>query len=267
MARTRYVRKLKELRQNVIDMGALTMQSVEDVLTALEMSDSALAERVIANDDEINNFDRKIEAQCMTLLALEQPMAKDLRLIATSLKMITDLERIGDFVVDIAEEVIAMAKPIRIPVSASKFNELVGDVKSMVVDSVETLSTTIDFTSPTSSLNFDAETGIRMGLAIAMTSSAMSTTKSPMRSKSVIIFNEVAINRRSFAIGCSSARSVIHCASIFRSKLFISSSLAITRSARAESLISSAVSTSSTDCIVSAPMSITFCRNSFNFLT
>ena len=138
MARTRYVRKLKELRQNVIDMGALTVRAVEDVLTALEMSDTVLAERVIANDDEINNFDRKIEAQCMTLLALEQPMAKDLRMIATSLKMITDLERIGDFVVDIAEEVVTMAKPIRIPVSASKFNELVADVKSMVADSIET---------------------------------------------------------------------------------------------------------------------------------
>jgi phosphate transport system protein len=141
MARTRYVRKLKELRQNVIDMGALTVRSVEDVLTALEMSDTALAERVIANDDAINNFDRKIEAQCMTLLALEQPMAKDLRMIATSLKMITDLERIGDFVVDIAEEVVTMAKPIRIPVSATKFNELVADVKSMVADSIETYAT------------------------------------------------------------------------------------------------------------------------------
>ena len=141
MARTRYVRKLKELRQNVIDMGALTVRSVQDVLTALETSDTALAERVIANDDAINNFDRKIEAQCMTLLALEQPMAKDLRMIATSLKMITDLERIGDFVVDIAEEVVTMAKPIRIPVSATKFNELVADVKSMVADSIETYAT------------------------------------------------------------------------------------------------------------------------------
>jgi len=138
MARTRYVRKLKELRQNVIDMGALTVRSVEDVLTALEMSDTEIAKRVIANDDEIDKFDRKIESQCMTLLALEQPMAKDLRMIATSLKMITDLERIGDFVVDIAEEVVTMAKPISVPVSATKFSELVVDVKSMVADSIET---------------------------------------------------------------------------------------------------------------------------------
>ncbi|HYA32420.1 MAG TPA: phosphate signaling complex protein PhoU [Candidatus Bathyarchaeia archaeon] len=138
MPRTRYVRKLKELRQDVIDMGAITSQSVQDALAALETSNTALAEHVIANDDKIDNFDRKIEAQCMTLLALEQPMAKDLRVIATSLKMITDLERIGDFTVDIAEEIVTMAKPIRIPISASKFNELVADVKSMVADSIET---------------------------------------------------------------------------------------------------------------------------------
>jgi len=138
MARNRYIRKLKELRQNVIEMGAITQRSVEDVLRALETSDATLAQQVITNDDQIDKFDRKIESQCMSLLALEQPMAKDLRIIATSLKMITDLERIGDFTVDIAEEVITMEKPIRIPISASKFNELVADVKSLVADSIET---------------------------------------------------------------------------------------------------------------------------------
>jgi len=138
MARIRYVQKLKNLRQNVEDMGAVTVRSVEQALHALETSDAALAEQVIANDDVIDKCDRKIESQCMTLLALEQPMAKDLRVIATSLKMITDLERIGDFTVDIAEEVVAMEKPIRIPVASSEFEELVGEVRSMVADSIET---------------------------------------------------------------------------------------------------------------------------------
>jgi len=138
MARVRYVRKLKELRQNVIKMGNATLKSVEEGLEALEASDAALAERVIKNDDVIDKCDRKIESQCMMLLALEQPMAKDLRVIATSLKMITDLERIGDFTVDIAEEIVSMGKPIRTPVPQSKFNELVSEVKSMVADSIET---------------------------------------------------------------------------------------------------------------------------------
>ena len=119
-------------------MGAITLRSVDNVLMALETSDAVLAQWVRTNDDEIDKLDRKIESQCMSLLALEQPMARDLRIIATSLKMITDLERIGDFTVDIAEEVVSMEKPIRIPVSASKFNELVADVKSMVADSIET---------------------------------------------------------------------------------------------------------------------------------
>jgi phosphate transport system protein len=119
-------------------MGNVTLQSVDDVVAALEKSDTALAERVIANDDKIDKFDRKIESQCITLLALEQPMAKDLRMIATSLKMITDLERIGDFAADIAEELITMEKPIHVPISATKFYELVVDVKSMVADSIDT---------------------------------------------------------------------------------------------------------------------------------
>ncbi len=138
MPRVRYVKKLKDLRQNVIEMGTITVQSVRDVIEALAKSDVALAERVIKNDDVIDKCDRKIESQCMMLLALEQPMAKDLRVIATSLKMITDLERIGDFTVDIAEEIVAMGKHISIPVPLSEFNELVSEVKSIVADSIET---------------------------------------------------------------------------------------------------------------------------------
>jgi phosphate transport system protein len=137
MARNRFVRKLNELRRDVTAMGAVTSQSVKDVISALETSDTALAERVIANDDVIDNFDRKIEAQCVRLLALEQPIAKDLRIIATSFKMITDLERIGDWTVDVAEEVLTLRKPIHIPVSAPNFNELAAEVKSMVADSIE----------------------------------------------------------------------------------------------------------------------------------
>ncbi len=138
MPRVRYVRKLKDLRQNVIKMGDITSKSVQEALEALEASDVVLAERVIKNDDVIDKCDRKIESQCMMLLALEQPMAKDLRVIATSLKMITDLERIGDFTVDIAEEIVAMGKHIEIPVPFSEFNELVSEVKAIVADSIET---------------------------------------------------------------------------------------------------------------------------------
>jgi len=137
MPRVRYIRKLKDLRQNVIKMGEITSKSVKEAIQALESSDAVLAERVIKYDDEIDKCDRKLESQCMMLLALEQPMAKDLRIIATSLKMITDLERIGDFTVDIAEEIMSMRKPITIPVPAWEFNELVSEVRSIVADSIE----------------------------------------------------------------------------------------------------------------------------------
>jgi phosphate transport system protein len=141
MVRIRYVKKLEDLQDNVIKMGETAMKSVDDIITAIKTNNVNLAKKVITNDDEIDKLDMMIESQCMSLLALEQPMAGDLRVIATSLKMITDLERIGDFVVDIAEELIAMGKPIRVAISAAKFDKLIQKVRSMVADSIETYAT------------------------------------------------------------------------------------------------------------------------------
>ena len=138
MVRIKYVKKLEDLKDNVEKMGHSAMRSLDYIIKALKTNDAALAKKVIANDVEIDKLDKIIEAQCMSLLALEQPMAGDLRVIATSLKMITDLERIGDEAEDIAEEMLMMDRPIRVAISETTFDEMVQKVRSMVADSIKT---------------------------------------------------------------------------------------------------------------------------------
>ncbi len=84
-------------------MGALTGTMLDQAVEAVQQNDVTLAETVLSQDDTVDEMDRKIEAQCIRLLALQQPMARDLRQIESALKVITDLERIGDHAVDIAK--------------------------------------------------------------------------------------------------------------------------------------------------------------------
>jgi len=94
--------QLRELEQDLLRMGSLVEGMVDQSVRSLLERDVALAEAVIAEDDRVDELDLSLETHCMRLLALQQPMAKDLRTIGTVLKAITDLERIGDYSVDIA---------------------------------------------------------------------------------------------------------------------------------------------------------------------
>lgn len=84
-------------------MGRRTGVMVAQAVESLQQADVSLAECVLPQDDAVDALDREIEMRCMRLLALQQPMARDLRLIGTALKVITDLERVGDHAVDIAK--------------------------------------------------------------------------------------------------------------------------------------------------------------------
>ena len=95
--------ELAALEQDLLQMGSLTGQMLGQAVEAIHQNDVALAETVLAQDDAVDEMDRRIEAQCIRLLALQQPMARDLRQIESALKVITDLERIGDHAVDIAK--------------------------------------------------------------------------------------------------------------------------------------------------------------------
>lgn len=112
--RNRFDRQLKMLNDELIEMGSMIEQAIEQSLVALITQDQEKAREVIAFDGEIDRQEREIESLCMKLLLQQQPVARDLRLISAALKMITDMERIGDQAADIAELAALMAqKPYR----------------------------------------------------------------------------------------------------------------------------------------------------------
>ncbi len=92
-----YEEELKRLRDMIARMGGLAERQVADSAQALIRRDNELATEVIARDEQLDTMEREIETFCVKLLALRQPMAADLRLIVTSMKISSDLERIGDY--------------------------------------------------------------------------------------------------------------------------------------------------------------------------
>lgn len=102
-ARLSFDAELESLSASLIRMGALATDAIDKAIEALEANDGALAQSVIAGDRNIDDMERSIEHQCLTLLLRQQPVAGDLRKISTAIKMITDIERIGDAAADIAE--------------------------------------------------------------------------------------------------------------------------------------------------------------------
>ena len=107
--RNRFDRELVRLNNELIEMGSMIEKSIETAVKAMVNQDVELANRVIESDDEIDQQERQIEDLCLKLLLQQQPVAKDLRLISSALKMVTDMERIGDHATDISEITIALA--------------------------------------------------------------------------------------------------------------------------------------------------------------
>lgn len=101
--RNRFDKELEFLNNELIEMGSRVERAIEDAAKALINKDLELAKRVIGSDDEINSMEKSIESKCLSLLLQQHPVAGDLRLISSILKMITDLERIGDQAQDISE--------------------------------------------------------------------------------------------------------------------------------------------------------------------
>ncbi len=103
MPRESYREQLADLRENVLYMSEIVLERLRLGLAALEEKDDDLAWEVIEGDDEINELYLQLEQDCIDLLALQQPVAGDLRFIAASFKIITDLERIADLAVNLGD--------------------------------------------------------------------------------------------------------------------------------------------------------------------
>lgn len=95
--------EIKKLQEALLKMGNLVEEMLYKAIEALAKRDVKLADEVIKKDDEVDELNIKIEEKCINLIALQQPMARDLRFITAVLKIITDVERIGDHCVDIAK--------------------------------------------------------------------------------------------------------------------------------------------------------------------
>ena len=108
--RNRFDRQLEELNNGLIHMGSLIEQAIEAAVDGLVQQDVEKAKQAMEFEEEINHAERKIEALCLKLLLQQQPVASDLRQISAALKMITDMERIGDHATDISELTMFLAE-------------------------------------------------------------------------------------------------------------------------------------------------------------
>ena len=133
--RSKFDEQLEILNENLIIMGALCEDAITISVNALEKGDVAEAEKVSDISLQIEHKEREIESMCMKLLLQQQPVARDLRVVSSALKMITDMERIGHQSADIAE-IITMAN-----VSASDdtlyIRDMASSVIKMVTDSID----------------------------------------------------------------------------------------------------------------------------------
>ena len=137
---THFQKELEELKGNLLKMAALVDETIRDAVRSLVKRDSELAQQTFAKEDRINSLEIVIDDMCLRLLALRQPMAVDLRFITAAMKIITDLERMGDQAVNIAERAISLnqepqLKPyIDIPRMAEITQSMVKDVLDAFVN-------------------------------------------------------------------------------------------------------------------------------------
>lgn len=102
-ARPTFEEALTQLNVELIKMGATVEKSIMDAVEAFKNHDEKLAKDIVAKDRIVDDMEKNIEAQCLSLILRQQPVAGDLRVVSTALKMVTDMERIGDQASDIAE--------------------------------------------------------------------------------------------------------------------------------------------------------------------
>lgn len=133
--RNKFDHQLDKLNKDMIEMGAMCEAAINCAIKALLNYDIAMAEEAIEIEHEINQIERKIENMCLKLLLQQRPVAGDLRMISSALKMITDMERIGDQAADIAE--IVTSSGFKHACQSEHFESMTNAVSKMVTESVD----------------------------------------------------------------------------------------------------------------------------------
>lgn len=134
--RTNFDKELEELKLSLIQMGDLVIKNIHSALQAFLDMNTDLAKQLIKKDKEVNEWEYTIEKECMRIILREQPVAKDLRLITSILKMITDLERIGDHAADISKLTVFMEKTNE-PFFVNQANKMVDVSEDMIKQALE----------------------------------------------------------------------------------------------------------------------------------
>ena len=120
--RSKFDEQLKKLNEEMMHMGSMIEESIQKAIEAFIHQDADSAKDIMEGDSEIDREQKKIESLCFNLLMQQQPVARDLRTISAAMKMVTDMERIGDHAADISEMTILMSsdKPYRVNIELSR---------------------------------------------------------------------------------------------------------------------------------------------------
>lgn len=133
---TTFHQELASLKMKLLEMSSMVEESLKDTLVAFNKRDVYLAHSVHDKDDEIDKLENEIDHQCLKLLALQQPMAIDLRFITTAMRINIDLERTGDQVVNIAERVVLLAEESFI-IKPLGLNRMASQAESMLREALD----------------------------------------------------------------------------------------------------------------------------------
>lgn len=134
--REKFDKQLEALNNEMIQMGSDIEEAIGMAVAALMQMDKKKAQAAIAFDDTIDRQEKKIESMCLALLLRQQPVAGDLRVVSSALKMITDMERIGDHAADISEITLMLADMPKLT-KLSIIPEMAKETIAMVIESIE----------------------------------------------------------------------------------------------------------------------------------
>ena len=134
--RNKFDEQLERLHTELIEMGALCEKVIDETYKALMSEDIAAAQEIMKEDSAIDLKERDIESMCLKLLLQQQPVAGDLRKISAALKMITDMERIGDQAADIAE-IVQTTGSLKAPAQTVRIGEMAKATSKMVTSSID----------------------------------------------------------------------------------------------------------------------------------